>query len=208
MKKSFSILIVACILFNLVTFVSAQENENNEINNEENGIYYEQPRESIEKFFNDARKETEEKVRLLNSITTFDNYSYEYKTEYSSRERVYANNVLLNGQPRGGTRIDGYININTDKGTPIKLSVSVGLPKVPTVMINVEMGSYTGTNVSGYSIRVPNSYQYFLAYADKTFEVEGHVVYYRLRNSNDEWKVYTTFFPHTLFNEHFYVMPV
>lgn len=206
MKKGLRFLAVFFI-FSLILQTGVFAEKEFSITNTENGVYMIRSRDEIEKDFEELRNAAEEEVKALNSITPFDQYAYEYKVEYLPRTKAYASGKL-DGQPTAGTRIDGYITVNESKGTPVTVSVSVGMPKVKYVTIDVELGKYTGTSVTGGSIRLPNPNKYYLAYADKVYEVDGYITYRRLRNSNDDWSVYTKTIGKSLYSQHFYVKEV
>jgi hypothetical protein len=88
--------------------------------------------------------------------TSYSSYSYPKKSGYPS------------GQPIKGYRCDGYINVNTGKGTSKSLSVSYNIPVLGISVggsVSCPIGKSNGVSASasGVSCKIPNSHYYYKA---------------------------------------------
>ncbi len=88
MKKIFEKCLTALALL-VILPISSKADEKNVASYSENEIFYENSQDNVNDFFKKAREETENKVKELNEFQPYDQYSYEYKTVYMPRKKVY-----------------------------------------------------------------------------------------------------------------------
>ncbi|BDR74102.1 hypothetical protein K144316041_p10300 (plasmid) [Clostridium tetani] len=193
MKKYFHLLIVCLMLFLPMTTVSAAYENNEKI------IPKEIRDADIEKQINEALNK--------NKINTLSDRDYYYTTEVVETKYKTVGG-FAGGQLLGGYRFQtgGGFYWDESGGPTIGGNVSFSAPyKLVGFLVNLGIAS---TNSSyGKYVSVPNTYQYFKLYVEKTMEVRK-VNVYRQKYTGGTKELWDTMYPSTPYSQNQYAKSV
>lgn len=194
MKKFFHLLVVCLMLFLPMTTVSAA---------------YENHEEIIPQEIRDADIENQinEALNNLNKMNTLSDRDYYYTTEVVETKYKTVGG-FAGGQLPGGNRFQtgGGFYWDESGGPSISGSVSFSQP-YKQVDFSVDLGIAFDNPTHGKFVSVPNTYQYFKLYIEKTMEIKK-VNVYRQKYTGGTKELWDTMYPVTLYSQNQYAKSV
>lgn len=148
-----------------------------------------------------------QELEEINSESLLRGPEYKYKTVYLKKQYKTVSGYIGN-QPPGGTRLSGggYIYCSYDGGPSVSTSIGLALPwPFDKVSLYLNLGQVSSS--AGFSVSLPNTYNYFKIYVDKTFEIRPYATY-RARVGTNKWELFNSGAVSVFFRQNAYAKKV